>query len=76
MWNLIGFDKDFYTLSDIYIYNRYGVLIYKVAPTSLGWDGTYNGKILPSNSYWFKTSLTDKNGLSVNKTGSFSLVRK
>ena len=76
MWNLIGFDKDFYTLSDIYIYNRYGVLIYKLAPTSLGWDGTYNGKILPSNSYWFKTSLTDKNGLSVNKTGSFSLVRK
>lgn len=75
-WNIRGFDKDFYTLSEIYIYNRFGVLIHKIDPNSLGWDGTYEGKIVKSNSYWFKTKLTDKNGLTVEKTGSFSLLRK
>lgn len=76
LWHIKGYDKDFYTLSDIFIYNRFGVLIYVLSPTSKGWDGTYNGTILPSNSYWFKTSLTDKNGLTVEKSGSFSLLRK
>ncbi|WP_299666079.1 T9SS type B sorting domain-containing protein [uncultured Polaribacter sp.] len=75
-WHIKGFDKDFYTLSDIYIYNRFGVLLYRVTPESLGWDGMYAGKKSPSNSYWFQTLLTDKNGLSVNKSGSFSLIRK
>ncbi|WP_439129850.1 T9SS type B sorting domain-containing protein [Polaribacter sp.] len=75
-WNIKGFDKNFYTVSDIYIYNRFGVLLHKINPEGLGWNGTYEGKKLPSNSYWFKTLLTDKNGLSVEKNGSFSLIRK
>lgn len=75
-WNIKGFDKDFYTISDIYIYNRFGVLIHKIDTNSLGWDGTYEGKILKSNSYWFKTKLTDLNGLTLEKSGSFSLLRK
>ena len=75
-WNIRGFNKNFYTVSDIYIYNRFGVLIHKLKPDSLGWNGTYEGKKLPSNTYWFKTLLTDKNGLSVEKNGSFSLIRK
>jgi gliding motility-associated-like protein len=75
-WHIRGYDKDFYTVSDIYIYNRFGVLLYKLIPKSLGWNGTYGGKMVPSNSYWFKAVLTDINGFSVEKTGSFSLIRK
>ena len=75
-WNIKGFNKDFYEVSDIYIYNRFGVLIYKINPESLGWNGTYEGKKMPTNSYWFKALLTDKNGLSIEKNGSFSLIRK
>ncbi|QOD59482.1 T9SS type B sorting domain-containing protein [Polaribacter haliotis] len=75
-WNLKGYNKDFYTVTDIYIYNRYGVVLSKITQESEGWDGTYKGKLLPSNSYWFQAILTDKNGLSVEKKGSFSLIRK
>ena len=64
-----------FTVSDIYIYNRFGILLYKIDAISIGWDGTYKGKKLPSNSYWFKTILTDINGYSVEKKGSFSLIR-
>ncbi len=74
LWKIQGYDKDFYTVSDIYIYNRFGVLIYKIDANSEGWDGRYQGKKLSSNSYWFKTILTDINGLSVEKKGSFSLI--
>ncbi|QNM87107.1 T9SS type B sorting domain-containing protein [Polaribacter pectinis] len=75
MWNIKGYNKDQYTVTDIYIYNRFGVLIYKIDAGSSGWNGTYNGKKLPPNSYWFQTILTDKNGLSVEKKGSISLIR-
>ncbi|WP_435414544.1 T9SS type B sorting domain-containing protein [Polaribacter aestuariivivens] len=75
-WHLKGYNKDFYTISDIYIYNRFGALIHKITKESKGWNGTFKGKLLPSNSYWFQTILTDKNGLAIKKTGSFSLIRK
>ncbi|APZ45450.1 hypothetical protein BW723_03660 [Polaribacter reichenbachii] len=75
-WKISGFDTTFYTSSEVLIYNRYGNLIYQFNENSQGWDGYYQGKKLPSNSYWFKARLTDVNGLSIEKTGNFSLIRK
>ncbi|WP_232782615.1 T9SS type B sorting domain-containing protein, partial [Olleya sp. 1-3] len=37
----------------IYIFDRYGKLLKQFSPTSLGWDGTYNGNLMPTNDYWF-----------------------
>ena len=75
-WNIAGFDTSFYTTSKISIYNRFGNLIYKIDKNSQGWDGTYQGKNLPTNNYWFRATLTDINGLQIEKTGNFSLIRK
>ncbi|WP_223269264.1 MULTISPECIES: T9SS type B sorting domain-containing protein [unclassified Polaribacter] len=58
------------------IYNRFGTLLFRLDENSEGWNGIYQGKILPSTSYWFKVILTDINGFSIEKTGSFSLIRK
>ena len=74
-WNLNGFDSTRYSASDIYIYNRFGKLIYKIETNQIGWDGTLNGKQLEANDYWFYVMLKDKNGLSVEKKGHFSLIR-
>lgn len=76
LWKISGYDKTFYTTSDILIYNRFGNLIYQFNENSEGWDGNYQGKKLPQNSYWFKATLTDINGLTTEKIGSFSLIRK
>ncbi|MHB0754435.1 Ig-like domain-containing protein [Polaribacter sp. M15] len=76
VWNIKGFNPLFFTSSDISIYNRFGKLIYKIDKTSQGWDGSYQGKKLPSNTYWFSATLIDINGLSIKKTGNFSLIRK
>ena len=75
-WKITGFDTTFYTSAEVLIYNRYGNLIYQFNENSQGWDGNYQGKKLPSNSYWFKARLTNVNGLSIEKTGNFSLIRK
>ncbi|MBU3011238.1 T9SS type B sorting domain-containing protein [Polaribacter vadi] len=75
-WKITGYDTTFYTSSEVLIYNRYGNLIYQFNENSQGWDGNYQGKKLPSNSYWFKVRLTDVNGLFIEKIGNFSLIRK
>ncbi|MEO9510608.1 MAG: T9SS type B sorting domain-containing protein [Flavobacteriaceae bacterium] len=46
----------------ITIYDRYGKLIKEMTEFSAGWDGSFNGKPLPSTDYWFKLSYIDTNG--------------
>ena len=75
VWKIKGFDNSLYTTSDIYIYNRFGILIHKISPTEEGWNGTYQGKVLPSNTYWYNAILIDINGRKIEKVGSFSLIR-
>ena len=37
----------------IYIFDRYGKLLKQVDPKGPGWNGIYNGRMLPSTDYWF-----------------------
>ncbi|WP_430906524.1 T9SS type B sorting domain-containing protein [Maribacter sp. 2-571] len=55
----------------IYVFNRYGQLIVKIDPLSIGWNGVFNGKELPPSDYWYRA--VSFNGQSV--TGHFSLKR-
>ena len=58
-WQVKGINGQFQTTSDIFIYNRYGKLLKQLATTSNGWDGTFNGAMLPSDDYWFSVVLED-----------------
>ncbi|MDC6366749.1 MULTISPECIES: T9SS type B sorting domain-containing protein [Flavobacteriaceae] len=44
------------------IYDRYGKLIKQMTEFSGGWDGSFNGRPLPSTDYWFKLSYLDSAG--------------
>jgi gliding motility-associated-like protein len=37
----------------ISIFDRYGKLLKQISSTGAGWDGTYNGYLMPSDDYWF-----------------------
>ena len=53
-WHIIGADlHPGLVASDIYIFDRYGKLLKKLDPQGDGWDGTYNGRPMPSTDYWF-----------------------
>jgi len=59
-WHILGIE----TLQEpvVRIFNRYGMLLKELTPQSVGWDGTFNGRDLPSTDYWFKLSYIDNQG--------------
>ncbi|MDN3708077.1 choice-of-anchor L domain-containing protein [Myroides ceti] len=62
--------------SKIYIFDRQGKLLKQISPAGAGWDGTLNGKPLPSTDYWFKVEYIEPNtGLQKEATGHFTLKR-
>jgi gliding motility-associated-like protein len=77
-WVVKGANKTFYPNSSINIFNRYGKLVAQLEVDDQGWDGTYNGKTLYSDDYWFDITLipADITKPTINKKGNFSLLRK
>lgn len=75
-WRIPGANTDFYPTSNIYIFDRFGKLITVIDPNGEGWDGTFNGKYLPSSDYWFSVELIDTQGNKRLKKGHFSLIRR
>jgi gliding motility-associated-like protein len=77
-WVVKGANKTFYPNSSINIFNRYGKLVAQLAIDGQGWDGTYGGKTLSSDDYWFNITLipADTTKSAINKKGNFSLIRK
>jgi gliding motility-associated-like protein len=76
IWKIEGADNGAFTVADISIYNRFGVLLFQSDASNIGWDGLSQGKTLPSNTYWFKVILNGMNGRKIEKTGRVSLIRK
>lgn len=69
-WN-IRFSKITEPELIVTIFDRYGKLIKKISGEEKGWDGTMNGKPLPSSDYWFV--ITRKDGKIIK--GHFTLKR-
>jgi gliding motility-associated-like protein len=42
---------------DLYIFNRWGELIWESHDPSVGWDGTYKGKIVPQGTYVWRAEV-------------------
>ena len=61
-----------YTLK---IYTRWGELIFESDDPDIGWDGYYNGKLMPQSTYIWKVEGTFTNGEPFSKTGSVTLIR-
>jgi len=78
-WVVKGANQTFYPNSSINIFNRFGKLVAQVPIDSQGWNGMYQGKLLPSDDYWFNITLIpteNSNKPIINKKGHFSLLRK
>lgn len=70
-WNLKGINADLNSKTIIRIFDRYGKFIKDISPQSQGWDGTFNGRMLPADDYWYTAKL--ENGKEIK--GHFSLKR-
>ena len=56
---------------DIKIFNRYGKLLKQLSSKSIGWNGEFNGKPLPTEDYWYVIIRTNNQII----TGHFTLKR-
>jgi len=71
-WNVRGISTRVQQTSIMYIFDRYGKLLYYFRPAQIqGWDGTYRGRLMPSSDYWYKFETAEGQTFS----GSFSLIR-
>jgi len=61
--------------SMVYIYDRFGVLMYQMDHKDKGWDGTYNGIPQPSTDYWYVVELRMPDGSIKIVKGHFALIR-
>src|SRR5699024_7793759 len=75
-WNVVGLEDQ--PGAELYIFDRYGKLLKQISPAGPGWDGTYNGKPMPSNDYWFRlkyTAMDLEGSHPAEATGHFTLKR-
>lgn len=70
-WNIQGVGYAFYPETVTYVYDRYGKLIKQILATEPGWDGTFEGKPLMADDYWYVITMADG---QIYK-GHFSLKR-
>jgi len=61
---------EFFNLSEVSVFNRHGKLLKFSRNSTFSWDGTYRGKELPSDDYWY-VIIIDGQKLS----GHFTLKR-
>ena len=73
-WNVKGLENQ--NNVAIYIYDRFGKLLKQISASGDGWNGTFNGALMPSSDYWF-TVIYNEVGSNERKEFSshFSLKR-
>lgn len=59
---------------DFSIYNRWGQLVFRTNTIEKGWDGTFNGKPQPMESYAYVLNATFINGETESKRGNITLL--
>lgn len=71
-WHVIGIEQLPGTI--VYIFDRYGKLLKTLSHTSQGWNGTFNGYMMPATDYWFLADVK-KNNTQFEFRGHFTLRR-
>ncbi len=70
-WKPLGVNEQFNSNIDIKIFDRYGKFLKQISPLKTGWNGTFNGKLLSNDDYWYFVIMPDGSEFK----GHFALKR-
>jgi gliding motility-associated-like protein len=76
-----GLNDEFRIVADnitnfkMYIFNRWGEVIFYSENINRGWDGNYLAKRMPEGSYTFKIEFDAEDGPGKTEVGNFALIR-
>lgn len=60
---------------ELSIMNRWGVVVFRSDDIAKGWDGTFEGTSAPVGYYYYKMTFVDDINQTVEKSGTFMLLR-
>lgn len=61
---------------EMQIFNRWGEMMFHTEDLNEGWDGRFNGTLMPEGTYVFRANITDQAGRSFERSGTLVLLRK
>ncbi len=62
------------TRFECHIFNRWGVEVAKLTAPSQGWDGRYNGKLVPSGVYYYVITARGADGKDYKLSGDINII--
>ncbi len=71
-WHITGVETLPGTI--VNIFDRYGKLLKSLPSSSIGWNGLYNGRAMPSSDYWFVANVK-RGSIEFVVKGHFALKR-
>jgi len=71
-WNIVDLEEQQH--AKISIFDRYGKFIAQIFPNGPGWDGQFNGQVLPSTDYWFVVNY-EEDGIQKEFKAHFAMKR-
>jgi len=57
------------------VYNRWGQQVFHTNQIEAGWDGTFNGKPVDMDVYFWMLDIIDRNGTEIKQKGDVTLIR-
>ena len=72
-WNIDSLIND--ANAKIFVFDRYGKLLKEIRPNGSGWNGSYNGKPMPANDYWFVVEYFDEQNIKQIFKSHMALIR-
>ncbi|MEJ2113411.1 MAG: T9SS type B sorting domain-containing protein [Flavobacteriaceae bacterium] len=58
-WQPLGANIQFNSNLVVNIYDRFGKLLKEIRSSGDGWNGTFNGDLLPTDDYWYVVLFPD-----------------
>lgn len=69
------YPSDNYRVTQMYVYNRWGQLIYDGSGMNKSWDGTFNGAQADMGTYFYQIAVECRNGVVTHYKGEMALIR-
>jgi len=60
---------------ELWVYNRWGQQLFHTKDPSEGWDGKYNGSIVPTGAYYYLVKAMGTDGLKYVKKGALNVLK-
>lgn len=60
---------------EMWVYNRWGIELFHTTNPAEGWDGTYNGSVVPTGAYYYVVKAVGTDGEKYRKKGAVNVLK-